>query len=64
MIRLFDVEQCSYEEIAQRMHCAVGTVRSRMHRARRQLRHSLQTDANLRHSRRTPTAVEPDALAA
>lgn len=37
-ILLCDVEQRSYQEIADNMHCAIGTVRSRIHRARVMLR--------------------------
>jgi RNA polymerase sigma-70 factor (ECF subfamily) len=38
---LCDVEGMTYEEIAQVMTCPVGTVRSRIHHARRRLRLSL-----------------------
>lgn len=34
---LCDLEELSYEEAARRMDCAVGTVRSRLHRARTML---------------------------
>lgn len=34
VVVLCDLEQLSYAEAAQRLHCAVGTVRSRLHRAR------------------------------
>jgi len=37
-----DVQGLSYEEIAQIMDCSIGTVRSRIHRGRRQLRDRLQ----------------------
>jgi RNA polymerase sigma-70 factor (ECF subfamily) len=40
---LRDVEQRSYEEIAEVMHCALGTVRSRIHRARMLMRKWLQS---------------------
>ena len=36
-ILLVDVEEFSYEEAAAAMNCAVGTVRSRLHRARKLL---------------------------
>jgi RNA polymerase sigma-70 factor (ECF subfamily) len=36
-ILLVDVEEFSYEEAASAMNCAVGTVRSRLHRARKLL---------------------------
>jgi RNA polymerase sigma-70 factor (ECF subfamily) len=37
------VEQRSYQEIADTMHCALGTVRSRIHRGRQLLRHALES---------------------
>ena len=40
-IMLCDVEQRSYQEIADMMHCAIGTVRSRIHRARVMLRKNM-----------------------
>ncbi len=36
-----DIEEMSYQEIADSMQCAIGTVRSRLHRARRILRKAL-----------------------
>lgn len=42
---LCDVEEMSYEEIAQVMGCPIGTVRSRIHHARRQLREMLASHA-------------------
>lgn len=38
---LCDIEGLSYEEIAVVMGCSIGTVRSRIHRGRNQLRRSL-----------------------
>ncbi len=38
IVLLADVEQCSYQEISLIVGCSVGTVRSRLHRARGQLR--------------------------
>lgn len=35
---LADIEGLSYEEIADTMNCSLGTVRSRLHRGRKQLR--------------------------
>lgn len=41
---LCDVEQRTYQEIADKMDCAIGTVRSRLHRARVMLRKRLEAD--------------------
>lgn len=38
---LCDIEGMSYEEIAEVMRCSIGTVRSRIHRGRHQLRRLL-----------------------
>ncbi|HEY1653628.1 MAG TPA: sigma-70 family RNA polymerase sigma factor [Candidatus Tumulicola sp.] len=38
IVVLADVEECSYQEIAEAVGCSIGTVRSRLHRARNQLR--------------------------
>lgn len=38
IVLLADVEECSYQEIGRIVGCSVGTVRSRLHRARSQLR--------------------------
>jgi RNA polymerase sigma-70 factor (ECF subfamily) len=48
-ILLCDVEQRSYQEIADRMRCALGTVRSRIHRARVMLRKRLEASAEPAH---------------
>ena len=58
-ILLCDVEQRSYQEIADSMHCAIGTVRSRIHRARVMLRKYMEVGS----STRTRKAVAPRALA-
>ncbi len=38
---LADIEGLSYEEIAETMHCSLGTVRSRLHRGRKALRNKI-----------------------
>jgi RNA polymerase sigma-70 factor (ECF subfamily) len=45
MVLLADVEELSYREIAEVVGCPIGTVMSRLHRARRQLQSSLQEHA-------------------
>lgn len=45
MVLLADVEELSYKEIAEVMGCPIGTVMSRLHRARKQLKASLQVHA-------------------
>lgn len=42
---LSDIEGSSYKEIAQRINCPVGTVRSRLHRARRIMQTRLENYA-------------------
>jgi len=44
-VLLADVEGMAYEEIAEVMHTSVGTVRSRIHRGRKQLRKHLVRNA-------------------
>lgn len=39
---LADIEEYSYQEIAEIVGCSIGTVRSRLHRARHQLRRSVE----------------------
>jgi RNA polymerase sigma-70 factor (ECF subfamily) len=45
MVLLADVEELSYKEIAEVVGCPIGTVMSRLHRARKQLQVSLQQHA-------------------
>ena len=40
---LADIEGKSYEEISQAMDCSLGTVRSRLHRGRKQLKAKLDS---------------------
>lgn len=54
-ILMCDVEQKSYQEIAIAMRCAIGTVRSRIHRARVMLRKQLETGVTRTRSRRSAT---------
>lgn len=61
-ILLCDVEQRSYQEIADVMHCAIGTVRSRIHRARVMLRKYLESGTAPGRTRRTATAKSADTL--
>jgi len=42
MIELADVDELSYREIARALDCPIGTVMSRLHRARRRLRHAAE----------------------
>ena len=59
-ILLCDVEQRSYQEIADVMHCAIGTVRSRIHRARVMLRKYLESGTAPGRTRRTSVAKSAD----
>jgi len=43
LVRLADVDEVPYQEIAQRVGVPVGTVRSRLHRAHKKLREHLTT---------------------
>ena len=45
VVVLVDIEEFTYEEAARVMQCAVGTVRSRVHRARHLLFNALQDHA-------------------
>lgn len=58
VVVLADMQELSYEEVARVLGCPVGTVRSRLHRARNLLRRALLGDAG----RQTPGAGrEPSA---
>ena len=54
-ITLREVEGLSYEEIAQRMGCPIGTVRSRIFRAREAIDAQLRPLMDLENTRERPT---------
>ena len=56
-ILLCDVDQRSYQEIADAMHCAIGTVRSRIHRARVMLRKFMEAGSSIRTRKAVPTRI-------
>lgn len=56
VIVLADVEGLSYEEIAKSLGCPMGTVRSRLHRARKLLKKKLSVYA--RHNRLVPRGAK------
>ncbi len=62
-VYLADVEGFSYREVAAIMHCPIGTVMSRLHRARGQLRTMLGEQAAERgivpHPRYSPVRYSP-----
>jgi RNA polymerase sigma factor (sigma-70 family) len=59
---LCDIEGYSYEEVAQTLGIKLGTVRSRIHRGRSQLRHSLAHRAPRRPEAPVNPAVPVPAL--
>ncbi|MFR9798481.1 RNA polymerase sigma factor SigE [Streptomyces sp. MS06] len=56
---LCDIEGLSYEEIAATLGVKLGTVRSRIHRGRSQLRKALSHRSPEARERRSPAAVVP-----
>ena len=63
-ILLCDVQQRSYQEIADVMECAIGTVRSRIHRARVLMRKYLETGVPQPRSQRSVQTTFRPAMAA
>lgn len=54
VVVLADVEQHSYQEIADIVGCSIGTVRSRLHRARSHLRSLVLREKDRDHQRAEP----------
>ena len=44
-LRLIAVEELTYEEVSETIGCAIGTLKSRVHRARLQLRSEMSGEA-------------------
>lgn len=63
VVVLADIEELSYKEIAEILGCPIGTVMSRLHRARRALRKHLVANAELHGlgERRAPRQAKPSA---
>jgi RNA polymerase sigma-70 factor (ECF subfamily) len=55
VVMLADVEGLSYKEVAETLHCPIGTVMSRLYRARQVLRKALWV-----HARRSQQSNPPD----
>ncbi len=62
MVLLADVEELSYKEIAEVIGCPIGTVMSRLHRARKQLQSSLQQHAAQMGIIDTDDEADPDPV--
>jgi RNA polymerase sigma-70 factor, ECF subfamily len=45
-IQLYDIDGLTYDQIAKKLNCPVGTVRSRIHRARNQVNESIKSNNN------------------
>jgi RNA polymerase sigma-70 factor (ECF subfamily) len=61
VVLLADLEELSYKEIAEVLGCPIGTVMSRLHRARRALRERLLEHAENELGVRAEAAAEPAA---
>jgi RNA polymerase sigma-70 factor, ECF subfamily len=55
---LSDIESMTYEEIAEILHCPIGTVRSRLHRARKMVRDRLSDYAKTKGFNKNNTSSE------
>ena len=64
MIILADVEELSYKEIAAIVGCPIGTVMSRLHRARKKMQKRLMAQAIQLGIVEEPAASEPVSLEA
>ena len=64
MILLADVEELSYKEIAEVVGCPIGTVMSRLHRARKKMQKRLVHQAVHLGIIEEPSAAEPVSLEA
>jgi RNA polymerase sigma-70 factor (ECF subfamily) len=60
VVTLVDVDDFSYEEVATALDIPIGTVRSRLYRARRQLQESL-IDYAIDAGFKAPTAAAPSS---
>ncbi len=61
-VLLADLEGLSYEEVSEIMGTSIGTVRSRIHRGRKQIRDFLMKRNPARYGARSEQAVEEDGL--
>lgn len=68
-LALYEIEEWSYEDIAQALGCRLGTVKSRIARARGLMRRQLagwwigETDERFRNRERVETAPAPERVA-
>jgi len=57
VLKLFDIEGYSHEEIANRLGCSVGTSKSQLHRGRMKLRQSLRMPVNVESIVKSPSPI-------